>query len=99
MSLDLSRDIAIIWLALLCFIALLPPIVILYLMVRGMGEFSRKMPRLLNRVREQNHALRTSVDRLNGRVSKPLERLQERVNQTEATVEGWLGGRPDVDVE
>jgi len=78
MSLELSRDIAIIWLALLCFVALLPPILILYLMVQGMGEFSRKMPRLLERVRSQNHALREGANRLNSQVSDPLERWQEQ---------------------
>jgi len=90
---DLWRNISIVWLALLCFVALLPPIIILYLLVRGMGEVNRKIPRVLDKIRAQNHALYEKTEQVSTQVSQPVIRFQQRITHMEGAVESLFASK------
>jgi len=89
----LWRDISMVWLALLCFVGLLPPMIILYLMVRGMGELNRKMPRLLDKIRARNHTLSEKAEQVSTQVSQPVMRIQQRVAHVESVMESLLASK------
>ncbi|HXF61170.1 MAG TPA: hypothetical protein VNK95_06115 [Caldilineaceae bacterium] len=85
-SLEVWRDIAVVWLALLCFIGLLLPLAVALVAVKGMHFAVDRTPRLLRQAQGYSRAARNRVDtaaqQTANRVihaSTALTRLQSRL--------------------
>lgn len=86
MSLDFWRNISVIWLSLLCFIGLLPPLAIGYFLVRGMNWVLSKERWLFDQAQLYSGRARAEVDRASGYVVEPLIAVRKRGAQVDATV-------------
>lgn len=80
MELALWRDIALVWLALLCFIGLVIPLAVMLFAVKGMHVAVDRTPRLLRQLQGNTRAIRTQVDAASRRAAEPV--LQARKHQT-----------------
>jgi hypothetical protein len=77
-GLSLWRDIAIVWLALLCFIGMVLPLVVAVFAVKGMHIAVERTPRLLRQAQVYTRALRTHVDAASYRVADPVIQAQRQ---------------------
>jgi predicted PurR-regulated permease PerM len=89
-SLALWRDIALIWLALLCFIGLVIPLAVMLFAVKGMHAAVDRTPRLLRQVQGRTRALRSQVDAASYRVSDPVIQMQRRSTHMATVLERLL---------
>ena len=78
MELALWRDIALVWLAFLCFIGLIIPVAVSILAVKGMHVVVDRTPRLMRQVQGYTRAARTQVDQASNRVAEPLIRVHKQ---------------------
>lgn len=78
MSLALWRDIALVWLAFLCFIGLIVPLAVAFFAVKGMHVAVDRTPRLLRQVQGYTRALRTQTGAVSYRVSEPVIQAHRR---------------------
>ncbi len=76
MGLSLWRDIAIVWLALLCFIGMVLPLVVAVFAVKGMHVAVDRTPRLLRQAQGYTRAMRTQVDAASYRIADPVIQAQ-----------------------
>ena len=76
MDLALARDIAVVWLAFLCFIGMLVPLVASIFAVKGMHAAVSRTPRLLRQVQGHTRKVRIQVDAASYRVAAPVIRAQ-----------------------
>jgi hypothetical protein len=79
-ELALWRDIALVWLALLCFIGLIIPLAVMLFAVKGMHVAVDRTPRLLRQLQGNTRAIRTQVDAAGQRAAEPV--IQARKQQT-----------------
>ena len=76
MELALWRDIALVWLAFLCFIGLIVPLAVSLFAVKGMHALVDRTPRLLRQVQGYSRTLRTQTDKASYRVAEPVIQAQ-----------------------
>jgi hypothetical protein len=77
-GLALGRDIAIIWLALLCFIGMIVPLAVSIFAVKGMHAAVSRTPRLLRQVQGHTRKVRIQVDAASYHVAAPVIRVQRQ---------------------
>jgi hypothetical protein len=65
-----------VWLSLFCFIALAPPIVLLYFAVRGMNRVNRQAPLLLQKAQQLQRNAADKVVTASDHVVAPVIRIQ-----------------------
>lgn len=85
-GLEVWRDIAVVWLALLCFIGLLLPLAVTFVAVKGMHFAVERTPRLLRQAQGYSRTARNRVDAAAQqtahqtiRASTAVTRLQSRL--------------------
>jgi len=72
------------------------PIVVLYLVVRGMNSVTDKFPQLMNSAHEKTSAMRGQADQLSNRVADPIVSAQNRMTKVERTLRSLhLKRKPD----
>jgi hypothetical protein len=89
-SLALWRDIALVWLAFLCFIGLVVPLAVALFAVKGMHAAVDRTPRLLRQAQGYSRALRIHVDAASDRVSEPVIQFQSRSTQVSTFLDRLL---------
>lgn len=94
MELALWRDIALVWLALLCFIGLIIPLAVSIFVVKGMHAAVDRTPGLLRQVQGHTRALRTQVDAASYRVAEPVIQVKKRSSRWATTVNRVLRRNP-----
>jgi hypothetical protein len=77
-ALALWRDIALVWLALLCFIGLLVPLAVSLFAVKGMHAAVDRTPRLLRQVQGYSRAMRTQTGAASLRIAEPVIQAHKR---------------------
>ncbi len=80
------RDVSVIWLSLFCFVGLLPPLVIGYFLVRGMGWVLRKSDWLFDKAQGYSHQGRAIVDDASQRAVAPVIAAQKQGTKFETTL-------------
>ena len=85
-ELALWRDIALVWLAFLCFIGLIIPLAVSIFIVKGMHVAVDRTPGLLRQVQGYSHALRTQVDSASYRVAEPVIQVKQRTTRWSTVV-------------
>jgi hypothetical protein len=88
--LALWRDIALVWLALLCLIGLLIPLAVMLFAVKGMHVAVDHTPRLLRQVQGRTRALRSQTDAAGSRVSQAVIQVQGRATHMATVLERLL---------
>ena len=78
MWLEFWSNIAVVWLALLCFATLLVPIVALYFMIRGLTMAQDHSRILFEKAQKQTGTMRTKTDQVSERIASPLLNMQVR---------------------
>lgn len=86
MTLDFTRNLSIIWLSLLCLVALAPPLIILYFAVRGMNWVHRKSTVLFQKARQGSDLVLDRTNQYGDRVAAPLIQVNRRSAQIRAFV-------------
>lgn len=80
MELALWRDIAVVWLAFLCFIGMVIPLAVSLFAVKGMHAAVDRTPRLMRQLQGYSRALRNQVNTASQRVAEPV--IQTRKQST-----------------
>ena len=86
MILETTRNISLIWLSLLCFIALAPPLLILFFMVRGLNWVTAKARPIFRRAREGSETVQQQVERYSVLAANPLIRLKGQERRWRQTI-------------
>ncbi|MBV7329725.1 hypothetical protein KFU94_16060 [Chloroflexi bacterium TSY] len=90
MWLDFWRNLAVLWLAILCFIALLVPIVVLFFGVRAMNSAHGKTEKLLASLLNRTKTVHGQIDMASIQVKKPILRTQQKAAEFEQKVRDRL---------
>lgn len=90
MTLDTARNISLIWLSLLCFIALAPPLVLLYFAVRGMDWVTTKARPLLSKAHQGSDMVQERAESYSNQAAKPLIRLKGEAQRWQKTISALL---------
>jgi len=93
MSLAIWRDLAVVWLALLCFIGSLIPLVAFYFAVRGMSAVNRRVPPLLQKAQTYSRTARARTDDVSTRVAAPVMRARAQGAKWERVAQRLLHPR------
>lgn len=92
MTLELWRNLAVVWLALLCLIGMVIQLAISIFAVKGIHVVVDKLPGLLGAAKNASSRMRTATDEGSRRVVAPIVELQSRATRI-TTVAKRLGGR------
>jgi hypothetical protein len=79
-SLAFWRDLAIVWLALLCLIGMAVPLVVAFFAVKGMGILLGRAPALLGKVHQVTQHVRTQTDIGSRQVVTRIEDAEQRIS-------------------
>ncbi len=90
MELALWRDIAIVWLSLLCFIGLIVPVALSILAVKGMHVVVDRTPRFLRQVQGHTRSVRTQVDAASDRIAEPMIRAHKHSSRISTLLDRLL---------
>lgn len=90
MGLALWRDIAVVWLALLCFIGMVLLLVVAIFAAKGMHVAIARTPRLLRQAQGYTRALRTQVDAASYRVADPVIQVQRQSTKFSTLIDRLL---------
>ena len=90
MELALWRDIAMVWLAFLCFLGLIIPLAVSIFVVKGMHAAVDRTPRLLRQVQGYSRAARTQVDTASQRVAAPVVKAHAQASRLSAMTDRLL---------
>jgi hypothetical protein len=94
-ALALWRDIALVWLALLCFIGLIIPLAISLLAVKGMHAAVDRTPGLLRQVQGYSRGLRGQVESAGVRVAAPVIRTHKEASRMSTIAERLFKRAPE----
>ena len=78
MSLEVWRDISLVWLSFLCFIGLIIPLGVMIFVVKGMHAAVDRTPRMLRQVQGYSRLMRDKVDAASYQVSEPVIQLKRQ---------------------
>lgn len=81
MDLAFWRDISLIWLSLICFVALVIPLGIAYFAVKGINALSARVPPLLHQAQELSHTVRTRTESASLQVATPVIRTRRQATR------------------
>ena len=81
MELALWRDIAVVWLAFLCFIGLIVPVAISVFAVKGMHAAVDRTPQLLRQVQGYSRVARTKVEATSQHVVEPVIQTHKQASR------------------
>ena len=90
MTLDTARNLSLIWLSLLCFIALVPPLAILYFAVRGMDWVTKKVKPLLLKAHQGSDLVQEQVESYSNQAARPLIRLKGEAQRWQKMISALL---------
>jgi predicted transcriptional regulator len=94
MSIELWRNVSLVWLSLLCFVALLIPLVILYFAVRGLRIAHQKVGGGLRRLRAYSQTMNQGSGVISQRVAEPVIRAQRQVTRWQTAIaQLWPGNQ------
>lgn len=99
MSLDLWRNLAIVWLALLCFIGMLIPLAAALFAVKGMHIAVTKTPGLLQVAQRASRQARTQVESTSHTVTEPLIRAGSRITGVQTRLARLVDGASSRSIE
>ncbi|MFN8446324.1 MAG: hypothetical protein U0175_36370 [Caldilineaceae bacterium] len=83
---ETTRNISLIWLSFLCFIALAPPLVILYFAVRGLNWVTEHARPIFRRAREGSETAQEYVERYSTIAANPLIRVKGQTTRWQKTI-------------
>ena len=92
MEVTFWRDVAVVWLALFCFIGLLIPLVVLYFSVRGVNALHDLLYRLTQQGQRLSGQARRQVTQVSARVDEQAVRIQGQTRRVETLVQKLLPG-------
>jgi len=92
MEVTFWRDVAVVWLALFCFVGLLIPLVILYFSVRGVNALHEWLYRLTQQGQRLSGQARQQVTQASARIDEQAVRIQGQTRQVETLVRKVLPG-------
>lgn len=95
MDISLGRDIALIWLSLLCFIALIIPLALFFVLVRYMNSAHKFTLNTLHKVHDQATVMRNKTEQVAERAVQPVIRVQKGVSRTKSTLQSIASPRSD----
>ena len=99
MSLSLWRDISVVWLSVLCLIALVVPLGIAYFAVIGMHRVLNVVPGYLERSQRLSASLRTKTVDVSQRVAEPVLAGEQKMTRWTTTWRKlWRTAAPYADV-
>ena len=90
MSLEFWRDIAVVWLALLCFIGMVVPLVLAFFAVKGMHAAVARTPRWLGYLQGYSSTARRYVERGARQAAQPVIRGQRTLTRGETILQRLL---------
>jgi hypothetical protein len=93
MSLDFWRDVSLVWLSLLCFVAQVVPLVALYFAVRGMHTAHQASLHFFRRAQGYSQLMRRQSDELSRRVATPVMQTSARLTRLQTTWRRLWAGR------
>lgn len=79
MSLQFWANISAVWLALLCFIGTIIPVVVTYFAIRGMHAVLGKSRTALETAQDYSDKVRSKTDSISQRVARPMIRVESEV--------------------
>ncbi|MEZ4656651.1 MAG: hypothetical protein R2911_03695 [Caldilineaceae bacterium] len=86
MGLEFWRDLAVVWLSLLCLVTLIVPVVALYFAVRGMGYVNEAVPKLLHKAQGYTQMAKTQTNQMSDKVAQPIVQARAKASRIEATI-------------
>lgn len=92
MEVTFWRDVAVVWLALFCFIGLLIPLALLYFTVRGVNALHHLLYRLTQQGQGLSAQTRRQVTQVSARVDEQAVRIQGQTQRVETLVRKLLPG-------
>lgn len=92
MEVTVWRDVAVVWLALFCFVGLLIPLALLYFSVRGVNALHGWLYRLTQQGQSLSGQARRQVTQVSARVDEQAVRIQGQTRRVETLVRKLLPG-------
>jgi len=92
MEVTFWRDVAVVWLALFCFIGLLIPLALLYFTVRGVNALHHLLYRLTQQGQGLSAQTRRQVTQVSARVDEQAVRIQGQTRRVETLARKLLPG-------
>ncbi|MCE7988066.1 MAG: hypothetical protein DYG89_43430, partial [Caldilinea sp. CFX5] len=92
MEVTFWRDVAVVWLALFCFIGLLIPLALLYFTVRGVNTLHGLLYRLTRQGQGLSGQARRQVTQVSARMDEQAVRIQRQTRRVETLVRKLLPG-------
>jgi hypothetical protein len=86
MGLEFWRDLAVVWLSVLCLTTLIIPIVVLYFAVRGMGYVNDATPHLLHKAQGYTQMAKTQANQMSEKVAQPIVQAQTKASRAGVTI-------------
>jgi hypothetical protein len=93
-ELALWRDIAVVWLALLCFIGMLVPLAAAFFAVKGMHFLVDRTPRLLIKAQGYSRIMRQQTDTASRTVAAPVIAAQRQATRWSTFAARLTGRQP-----
>ena len=93
MWLEFWSNIAVVWLALLCFATLLVPMIALYFVIRGLTFAQDQSHIWLEKAQQQTGKVRQQTDQASERVAAPLLNAQAKTASVDRFVRSILPGK------
>jgi hypothetical protein len=87
MTLDLWRDVAVIWLCFQGFFLLIIPLAIAYFLVRGINWVVRKTPPLFHTLQGYSSQMRNKTEALADKVAEPVIRAHVKSREAQAVID------------
>jgi len=92
--LELWRDIAVVWLAFLCFIGMVIPLVIAFFAVKGMHVAVDRLPRWLGQAQQASRKMRTETVKIADRVAEPVIVMDRKATGWSRFLRGLMSNHP-----
>lgn len=93
MGVEFWRDLAVVWLSLLCLVMLILPVVVLYFAVRGMGAVNAAAPRFLHKAQSYTQMAKVQTNQMSEKVAQPIVRAQSRASKMSTTIRSLFHGK------
>ncbi len=92
MSIEFWRNLAVVWLALFCFIGLVIPLTVAFFAVKGMHVAVAKTPGLLHQAQDGTRQARLKVDGASRTVAEQVVRARSRLTRIQTRLSRLAGG-------
>lgn len=95
MDLEFWRDVAVVWLALLCFIGMVLPLGLAFFAVKGMHAAVARVPGWLHQAQDVSHSVRGQTERVADRIAAPIIATDRQATRWSYMIQRLIKGRPD----